>query len=172
MLYKTKYIGYYVDEIGNVWTTKIKGGQGKLGEPRVHCYKIDRYGYKVVCLSNGKERKYETIHRLVYESIKGDIPEGYHVDHIDTNKLNNNIENLQLLTIKENVRKARCGVSPWQKGKKHTCRNIYSFYISDEYVGDFDQKELIELYGLTRHDFEAKHKTQRLLKKGYTLIRV
>ena len=44
------------------------------------------------------------IHRFEWECIKGDIPEGYVVDHCDSVKTNNKIENLQLLTVSENIR--------------------------------------------------------------------
>ena len=45
------------------------------------------------------------IHRFEWECVKGDIPEGFVIDHIDSVKTNNKIENLQLLTLAENVRK-------------------------------------------------------------------
>ena len=45
------------------------------------------------------------IHRFEWECVKGDIPEGFVIDHIDSVKTNNKIENLQLLTLEENVRK-------------------------------------------------------------------
>ena len=45
------------------------------------------------------------IHRFEWECIKGDIPEGYVVDHCDSVKTNNKIENVQLLTVSENARK-------------------------------------------------------------------
>ena len=40
------------------------------------------------------------IHRFEWECIKGVIPEGFVIDHIDSNKTNNKIENLQLLSQK------------------------------------------------------------------------
>ena len=40
-----------------------------------------------------------SIHRAVYEYYCGDIPEGYHIHHKDFNASNNNILNLQALTI-------------------------------------------------------------------------
>ena len=46
-------------------------------------------------------------HRLVYIWFKGEIPEKYCVDHIDDNKQNNNIKNLQILTWSENIKKNR-----------------------------------------------------------------
>ena len=72
----------------------------------------------------GKERSYKVVyyykkekhvmfpinlHRLIYVWYKGDIPQGYVVDHIDNNQLNNDPDNLQLLTRGENVKKNNNG---------------------------------------------------------------
>lgn len=45
------------------------------------------------------------MHHIVYQCFKGEIPEGYEVDHIDNNPQNNNIDNLQVLTIADNRKK-------------------------------------------------------------------
>lgn len=42
-------------------------------------------------------------HRLVYAWFKDDIPAKYDVDHIDGDPMNNRLDNLQLLTRKENL---------------------------------------------------------------------
>lgn len=44
-------------------------------------------------------------HRLVYAWFKDDIPAKYDVDHIDGDTMNNSLDNLQLLTRKENLAK-------------------------------------------------------------------
>ena len=56
-----------------------------------------------VTLHNVVYRKY--LHVLVWESFNGDISEGYEIDHKDCNKNNNNLDNLQLMTRKENMTK-------------------------------------------------------------------
>jgi predicted nucleic acid-binding Zn ribbon protein len=46
---------------------------------------------------------HERIHRYIWSYYNGDIPEGYHVHHIDHNKSNNDISNLQLLLGHEHI---------------------------------------------------------------------
>ena len=44
-------------------------------------------------------------HRFVYEVFQGPIPKWFEIDHINNNKTDNRIENLQLVTHKENISK-------------------------------------------------------------------
>jgi hypothetical protein len=44
------------------------------------------------------------VHRAVWEYHNGDIPSGYEIDHIDHNRQNNCLENLRLVTRRENLR--------------------------------------------------------------------
>ena len=62
-------------------------------------------GYIQVSLQNDKgEWKTMKFHRVILESYRGEgIPIGYDVNHIDENKMNNSIKNLNLLTRKENI---------------------------------------------------------------------
>ena len=43
------------------------------------------------------QRKGKRLHRMVWEANNGPIPEGYDVHHIDGDRANNDIDNLQLL---------------------------------------------------------------------------
>ena len=43
------------------------------------------------------QHKGKRLHRAVWEFFNGEIPEGYHVHHIDEDRSNNNIENLSLM---------------------------------------------------------------------------
>lgn len=44
-----------------------------------------------------------SVHRAVYEAFVGKIPEGLQINHLDGDKLNNHISNLELCTPQENV---------------------------------------------------------------------
>lgn len=63
----------------------------------------DKVGYKRIKL------KYLNtcigVHYLVYKHFIGPIPDGYIVDHIDENKNNNHVSNLQIMTQSENISK-------------------------------------------------------------------
>lgn len=67
------------------------------------------------------------VHRLVYQQFVGKIPKGYEIDHIDTNKQNNRVDNLRAVTKKENMNnpltkkrlsKSHKGKATWNKGKR------------------------------------------------------
>ena len=67
-----------------------------------------RNGYLYFGLHINNTQKNYLVHRFVYECFKGVIPKGMETDHIDADKKNNSISNLQLLTKKENIRKSCC----------------------------------------------------------------
>jgi hypothetical protein len=64
------------------------------------------YKYYVCRLSKEGKTKMVIIHRLVAQLFIKNINNKSQVDHIDNNKLNNNVNNLQWLTPKENTNKA------------------------------------------------------------------
>ena len=68
---------------------------------------MSNQGYYQFTVNNKKliKPKNYLVHRFEWECIKGVIPEGFVIDHIDSVRTNNKIENLQLLTLAENVRK-------------------------------------------------------------------
>lgn len=75
----------------------------KRGGWRVLSNTNSKGDYLSVVLRGKDNAKSEKIHRLVYETFIGDIPNGkrFHIHHIDGNKQNNRIDNLKLVDSKE-----------------------------------------------------------------------
>lgn len=45
------------------------------------------------------------VHRVVWETFNGPVPEGYQIDHVNDDRFDNRLDNLQLLTVNENSNK-------------------------------------------------------------------
>jgi len=89
------YEGHYsVTEDGRVWSHKrnrfLVGG--------------DKKGYRGVLLSKpGEKRVYKTVHRIVAEAYLPNPENRPQINHIDGDKLNNAVSNLEWITAKENL---------------------------------------------------------------------
>ena len=53
------------------------------------------------------------LHTVIYAWYKGEVQLGYDIDHLDNNPFNNNIDNLELVTHKENMRRKKLNVNHW-----------------------------------------------------------
>lgn len=61
-----------------------------------------QFGYRVISSGVGGKTNQTQVHRAVYRAFVGEIPKGMMINHIDGNKENNSIENLELVTPSEN----------------------------------------------------------------------
>lgn len=85
-------------------------------------------GYTQVSVSKPK-RNMVLVHRLVYETFVDEIPIGYQIDHINTIRDDNRIENFRCVTPKENMNNplSRKHLSESLKGRPSPNKgNIYS----------------------------------------------
>lgn len=172
--YRTKYFGYYATKTGKIISIKVKGGRGKIDYslPRELYYKEDRYGYLTVCLSNiedGKQkRRYIPIHKIIFETFNGNVPELLTIDHIDNNRKNNKIENLQLLSREENAIKRN---KDWVENRMFK----YETYINNDYKGVYNYKELKEYFNIERYEinrYKINKPTQKFIKNNIILRKV
>ena len=89
---------YEVSNLGNVKSFKHK-------QPIILKPKMIK-GYPTVSLCINGQCKQFGIHRLVAESFINKIPDKNEINHIDGNKANNSVDNLEWCTHTENVRHA------------------------------------------------------------------
>lgn len=113
---RIKYNGDYPGEIWMVYkdTTYMISNLGRVLNNKTQNImkgKVTKDGYKEYCLTiNGKKKSY-LAHRLVYLTFNkinenSDTLQNKIINHIDGDKLNNKLENLELITQLENVMKA------------------------------------------------------------------
>ena len=118
-------------------------------------------GYFIIQL----ERCY-TIHRIVAETFLGSIPEGYDVDHIDGDKSNNNVTNLEIVTHQENMRRyyelrRKSGVKITYKTYGRWTRSTETFTAKDGTKTHMTEQEYIDYLLKTR----GKTAVTRFLKR-------
>ena len=94
--YYSKKRGHNIKEIKpHVITRKTKYSPGK------------NYRYVIMWVKRFNEHKrvHLRLHTVIYAWYKGEVPLEYDIDHVDNNSLNNNIDNLELVTHAENIRR-------------------------------------------------------------------
>lgn len=68
--------------------------------------RTDRHQYQYVDLVDNAAYSRKRVHRLVWETFNGPIPGRLEVNHKDLNRANNHLQNLELLTHRENIQHA------------------------------------------------------------------
>src|SRR5574343_1477154 len=135
--------GYFAGEDGVIYSSK-RGGLRAMKSHEIET------GYLYIGIAGGTHKR---VHRLVYEAFNGPIPAGLQINHIDGNKKNNAISNLEAVTQSENFKHAfRTGLKKQKKGEE-SCRAKLKQeqvdYIRSRYAkGGITQKELGEQFGL------------------------
>lgn len=102
---------YEVSSYGNVRSldrvvTK-RNGVNHTVVGRVLSERISNKGYRIASIRDAhKQPKTYSVHRLVMEAFCGKRPVGKEINHIDGNRLNNRLENLEYVTHTENMKHA------------------------------------------------------------------
>lgn len=101
---------YSVSSIGRVRSEpRIESARDGKVRPRrgtmLSIYTTDD-GYPRAALSMNNKSRHILVHRLVAEAFIRPIPDGMEVNHIDSVRSNNRVENLEIVTPSENVRHA------------------------------------------------------------------
>ena len=103
-----EFESYQVSNLGNVRSLKY-------GKERILKKPIGAGGYIQVGIYKNKKCSKRTINQLMAIAFLNHKPCGHKmvVDHIDTNKLNNKLYNLQVITNRENLSKDKKGTSKY-----------------------------------------------------------
>jgi hypothetical protein len=130
-------------------------------EGKIFSYKTNRWigakdkdGYWLCTLTSDEGKIWTNLlHRIIWFACNGEIPQGMQVNHLDENKDNNSIDNLNLMTPKENcnwgthnerVAKANSKALKGNTNKKGRFNNK-----SSKQVGAFKNGSLIMLFPST-----------------------
>ena len=106
---------YEVSNFGNVKSLERTDYLGRKVKERILKAGIGSNGYLLVILFYDGLRFTKYIHKLVSIAFLNHLPNGNKivVDHIDNNKSNNRLDNLQLITNRENLSKEKRGTSKY-----------------------------------------------------------
>ena len=163
--------GYWVNKKGEILGKQLnvyKQGRNHKGYPIVSMYYRDNNEYKL---------KTKSVHRIVAETfIYNDNPElKNQVNHIDGNKENNSVENLEWCTNQENRKHAvENGLVADKKGEKQSTSILNSEQVIDIYTSDKSRLHMSEKYNVSKHtisnirgDNTWTHVTKNLVKGNY-----
>jgi hypothetical protein len=106
---------YEVSNFGNVKSLKRINLAGYRIKETIMKGSTAGKGYRKFTLSKNFIKKTIEVHQLVAIAFLNHTPNGKKivVDHIDNNRLNNRLDNLQLITHRENVSKDKKGSSKY-----------------------------------------------------------
>ncbi len=89
---------YAIDKDGNVYSKNYR----RTGRTQKLKPGLSSNGYLQVSLWKDGKIKGKTVHRLVAQAYLSDFSKELQVDHIDRDKLNNNLSNLRMVSLSQN----------------------------------------------------------------------
>ena len=127
---------YQVSSLGRVRSLDrlVDNGRGiYVTKGRILKPGMDKDGYLHVFLCKDGKPTIFSVHRLAYEAFNGKIPEGMQVNHIDEDKTNNRLDNLNLMTPKENT---NWGTGIERRAKKHS-KPIIQYSLNGDKLAEY-----------------------------------
>ena len=97
-----EYSDYWVTSNGLIYSEK-NGKHGKSDTLKERKLNKNEHGYNVIKLSNNNKSYNCKVHRLVAETFIPNPNNLPHINHIDEDKTNNNIDNLEWCNHQQNI---------------------------------------------------------------------
>lgn len=136
---------YQINRLGVVKSLNRIDNRGHLRDEKILKQNITGFGYNSIGLRKNNIRKRYLIHILLIKTFVGYYDKKYYaVDHIDRNTLNNNLDNLRIVSHrnnynnKNNQSKYGVGVRFNKNNKFNSEIQINKKYV---YLGNFQTKE-------------------------------
>ncbi len=132
--------------IYNLYEFNTNGEFRRIGKNEWKKGNLNGKGY-YICSIIGDETKQQCklIHRCIWETFKGTIPEGYEIDHLDSNKQNNKLVNLECVTKSENAKRG------------HKNRKVKNWHVLRRYIKSINLDTKEELYFFSKSQAGKKH---------------
>jgi len=137
---------YQVSNMGRVRSLDRKDARGNHRKGKMRADECDRYGYRTVSLCRDGNAKHRLVHRLVAEAFIPN-PDGLsEVNHLDEDKMNNAVSNLEWCSRPYNI---NYGTHNERMAKANE-RPIYVVSGSGHHYYFGSIKKAAELLGLSR----------------------
>jgi len=114
---------------------------------------VSMHGYHRLCFSINGVPKKKSVHRLVAEAFIPNPERKPMVNHIDGNKLNNHVSNLEWATAKENSQHAIASGIVSNKGEAHTSSKLTATQVLEirgEAASGENFTNIAKRYGISR----------------------
>lgn len=109
----------HVRSVERFRTCKVKGNKIAIMKvPSRVLKQWRRSSYNLVDLWKDSKRDVRSVHILVYEAFVEPVKEGFIVHHKDSNKFNNAVSNLEMMSYETHNRIHHSGKPSWNKGRK------------------------------------------------------
>ena len=124
----------------------------------------NKYGYQTICLSKHGKHQYFRVHRLVAQAFIPN-PNNYTiVNHIDENKQNNCVDNLEWCTQKYNVNHG----TSIEKIKQHHSKPVYQYTMDGNLIHKWDScMDIHRKLGYSQGNISACARGERNSCGGY-----
>lgn len=141
-------------EYNNLYAITSKGRVVNLRTNTLCKSKIDKAGYYIVIIQIDKKRTYFRIHRMLgIYFVNGKTDQKNEIDHINCNKLDNRLENLEWVTHVENTKRAHknglCSHGSYKTNSKINEKIAIAIY-NDYHKNKLTQRQCWEKYNTTR----------------------